>query len=47
MLEPMMMQHVMPELQSTQPFLRMRATWFYGEFGSFKFKDSSHIQTAV
>ena len=39
LMEPMMAQHVMPELQSQQPFLRMRACWMYGEFGHFGFKD--------
>jgi len=46
-LEPMMISHVMPELQSQSPFLKMRATWFYGEFGSFRFKDPNHIKQAV
>ena len=32
MMEGMMMHHIAPELQSTEPYLRMRATWFYGEF---------------
>lgn len=47
MLEPMMITHVLPELQSPQPFLKMRACWFYGEFGTFKFKDTNHIKGAV
>ena len=25
----------------------MRACWFYGEFGSFKFRDTNHITQAV
>ena len=43
-LEAMMSTHVMPELQNTQPFLRMRAIWLYGEFGSYKFKDDNHVK---
>lgn len=47
MLEPMMITHVLPELESTHPFLKMRACWMYGEFGTFKFKDENHIKQAV
>lgn len=39
MMEPMFITHVLPELQSPQPFLRLRACWLYGEFGEFKFLD--------
>ncbi|CDW76775.1 UNKNOWN [Stylonychia lemnae] len=46
-LEPMMIQHVMPELQSQIPFLKMRACWIYGEFGTFKFKEVNHVKQAV
>ena len=34
-MEPMLMTHVMPELNSDQPFLRSRACWVYGEFGDY------------
>lgn len=47
MMEPMFIAHVLPELQSSQPFLRLRACWLYGEFGEFKFKDTNHINQAV
>ena len=48
MLEPMMLTHVMPDLQNTQPFLRMRALWMYGELGgNFNFKNDQHVKTAI
>lgn len=47
MMEPMMIQHVMPEIQSTQPFLRLRAIWLYGEFGEFNFKDDNHVKQVI
>ena len=46
-LEPMMSTHVLPELASPQPFMRMRACWFYGEFGSFKFRQPEHFKQAI
>jgi HEAT repeat protein len=27
--------------------MRIRATWLYGEFGSFKFRDLNHVNQAV
>ena len=42
-MEPMLMTHVMPELNSDQPFLRSRACWVYGEFGDYTFTDEKHI----
>ena len=47
LMEPMMAQHVLPELQSQQPFLRMRACWMYGEFGHFSFKDQNHVNQSI
>jgi len=29
MMEPMMSYHILPELSSPEPYLRMRALWFY------------------
>ena len=41
------MTHVMPELNSDQPFLRSRACWVYGEFGDYTFADEQHIKSAT
>ena len=46
-MEPMLIQHVMPELESQTPFLRSRACWVYGEFGDYDFKDEDHVKKAV
>ena len=46
-MEPMLIQHVLPELTSNTPFLKSRACWVYGEFGGYEFQDSNHIQKAV
>jgi len=35
-MEPMLYGHVLPELKSPQPFLRLRACWIYGEFNRFE-----------
>jgi hypothetical protein len=43
----MLMEHVMPELESTHPFLRSRANWVYGEFATFEFTDNKHVQLAI
>lgn len=42
-----MAQHILPELQSPQAFLRMRACWMYGEFGHFSFKDETHVNQSI
>lgn len=36
--EQVLMQYVMPELESSSEFLRARACWVYGEFGIFPFE---------
>jgi hypothetical protein len=41
------MEHVLPELEATQPFLRSRANWVYGEFANFEFSDNKHVQLAI
>ena len=46
-MEPMLIQHVLPELNSSTPFLKSRACWVYGEFGEYEFQDTSHVQKAV
>jgi hypothetical protein len=49
MVEPMLGEHVLPELSNAQqPFLRMRGLWIYGEFTrTMKFKDESHLSQVV
>lgn len=42
-MEPMLIQHVLPELTTPEPFLRSRACWLYGEFGSFKFANEAML----
>lgn len=46
-MEPMLMQHVLPELKSQQPVIRSTACWMYGEFGEFKFKKEDHVKQFV
>ena len=46
-MEPMLTNHVLCELKSTQPFLKSRACWLYGEFGDFSFTDKDHVKQAV
>lgn len=46
-IEPMLRQHVMPELTSEQPFLRCRACWVYGEFSNFHYTDDDHVKMAI
>jgi len=46
-MEPMLTNHVLAELKSTQPFLRSRACWLYGEFGEFEFTNEDHVKQAV
>jgi len=43
-MEQMLIQFVLPELKSEQPFMRLRACQTYGVYGDLKFKDQSHIQ---
>lgn len=43
MMEPMMSYHILPELTSSEAYLRMRAAWFYGEFQSFTYQDTQHV----
>ena len=47
MMEGMMMHHIAPELQSTEPYLRMRATWFYGEFQTLNIRDQGHLNQVI
>ncbi len=47
-VEPMMQMFVLPELKNSQPFLRMRALWMYGQFcDHLKFKDTAHMKEIV
>jgi hypothetical protein len=43
MMEPMMSYHILPELSSPEPYLRMRALWFYRQFECFTYSDLQHI----
>jgi hypothetical protein len=47
MMEPMLTYHVLPELVSPEPYLRMRAIWLYGEFQSFCFRDQNHVHQMI
>ncbi len=42
-MEQMLVQFVLPELKSEQPFMRLRACQTYGVYGDLKIKDESHI----
>lgn len=47
-VEPMLIEHVMSELENPQPFLRMRALWIYGEFTeNMSFKNNEHLTKVV
>ena len=46
-MEPIMMTYIIPELSGNHSFLKMRAVWFYGEFGSFNFKNEDHLKKAI
>jgi importin-7 len=46
-MEPMLIQHVLNELQSSQPFLRSRACWIYGEFKMVEFADEANFKNAI
>ena len=39
----MLITFVLPELNSEQPFMRLRACHTYGFYGSLDFKDKTHI----
>lgn len=43
----MLKEHVLPELESSEPFLRSRANWLYGEFSTFKYSDNRHVQDTM
>jgi hypothetical protein len=44
MMESMMSYHILPEVISSEPYLSMRAVWFYGQFESFSYTDQNHIE---
>lgn len=46
-MEPMLVQHVLPDLTSEQPFLRSRACWLYGEYGDLTFNDADSLKQAI
>ena len=43
----MLVQNVVSELTSDQPFLRSRACWLYGEFGDLTFADEESLKKAI
>ena len=43
-MEEMLMTYILPELNSEQPFMRLRACQTYGVFGDMKFKNQDHIK---
>jgi hypothetical protein len=47
MIEPLMSYHILPELTSPEPYLRMRAIWFYGQFENMTITDLNHIKNAM
>jgi len=47
MIEGIISYHVLPEMQSSEPFLRMRAIWLYGEFQYLGFADQTHIHQVM
>ena len=45
-MENMLINHVLPELGHTGEgagFMKMRATWMYGQFGDYKFADEASL----
>ena len=47
MVEPMMMEHVVPETQSPDSYLKYRAIWFYGHFSGIKFQNMQHVHQVL
>lgn len=48
LVEPMLIEHVLPALQNQQPFLRIRALWLYAKFASdMKFNNDDHLTKVV
>jgi hypothetical protein len=43
MIEGMMMEHILPETQSSDLILKYRALWFYGQFPGFRFQNFPHL----
>ena len=43
----MLKQHVLCEMESEQPFLRLRACWTYGQYCDLTFNDVDHVKAAV
>lgn len=46
-MEEMLFRYILPELDSGIPFLRARACWTYGIFGSMKFTDINHVEKII
>jgi len=43
----MLKTHVLADLNSAQPLLKVRACWVYGEFCDYEFNDSEHIRLVI
>lgn len=46
-MEPLLQQFVFSELTSENAFMRARACWLYGEFGSFPFNNQEHLHEVL
>jgi hypothetical protein len=46
-MEQMLQHYILPELSNDQPFMRLRACYVYGVYGSLKFKNQDHLKQAV
>jgi hypothetical protein len=47
MMESLLQKYIFPELKSENAFLRARACWIYGQFGSFPFANPEHLQFSL
>ena len=45
--EAMLKQYVYPELESTEPYMKARACWIYGEFAHFPFADEDWLRDSL
>lgn len=43
----MLKQYVYPELESTEPYMKARACWIYGEFAHFPFADEDWLRDSL
>lgn len=45
--EAMLKQYVYPELESTDPHMKARACWVYGEFAAYNFADGDWLRDSL